>query len=624
MLVSMTGIEKLKELNIEDIQADFKVYLENNYSNKSTINTAYSDAFYIWKNRDKDIFWNVIESDDFEKVAKETLNSCLLENSSGEVEKNINGYMSHLRTFKKYVLNKLSDLENNTVLSKDEKKENELKNHKKKYYSLNTILYGPPGTGKTYNSIYYAVGIIEGKPISEISKEPYDDVLERYNRLKVDGRIAFTTFHQSYGYEEFIEGIRPIENSDNKEISYSVVSGIFKSFCERASEQKIADCDGYLINEKPQIWGVKRYSVGRFFSIDIKDVMEEGSISIKWTKEKNVDQSTIETIEEQIRLFEQSISEGDIVVAFDEVGIIEAVGVYSEITYKQDEVGNYEISSEIHWLVYGDNIDQKSLNSINISVPSDVVFNCNSIGLKTISELVKNEYELNIVECDEPYVMIIDEINRGNISKILGELITLLEPSKRKGNPNQLSAILPYSKEEFFVPNNVYIIGTMNTSDRSIALMDTALRRRFKYVEMMPKCNLLKGVKVEGIEIDSMLDKMNKRIELLYDREHMIGHSYFMRLKEKGSNLKDLSDIFLNEIIPLLQEYFFDDYEKIILVLADNQKAQNERFISKEDVDTDDLFGETDDKVISEKRFVINENIIKTNVMAYKKIYSKG
>lgn len=172
------------------------------------------------------------------------------------------------------------------------------------------------------------------------------------------------------------------------------------------------------------------------------------------------------------------------------------------------------------------------------------------------------------------YVLIIDEINRGNIANIFGELITLIEDSKRSGENEAISVKLPYSKETFSVPNNLYIIGTMNTADRSVEALDSALRRRFVFEEMMPCPDLLKEVKVEnlGISLENLLDTINKRIEILKDRKHQIGHSYFMGfVKEKECEIKaeDLLPVFKNNIIPLLQEYFYGDYEKILLVLGD-------------------------------------------------------
>lgn len=196
------------------------------------------------------------------------------------------------------------------------------------------------------------------------------------------------------------------------------------------------------------------------------------------------------------------------------------------------------------------------------------------------------------------YAIFIDEINRGNISRIFGELISLIEVDKRAGMSNAMSLQLSYSGDHFSVPSNVDIIGAMNTADRSLALMDTALRRRFDFVEMMPDLSLLSGMKVKGIELESLLEKLNSRIETLYDREHTLGHAFFMPVKnaldagDEEAAFKQLKIAFQKKIIPLLQEYFFDDWNKIRLVLADNQKPDDSlQFVIEKTDDLDTLFG---------------------------------
>ncbi|CNH31582.1 5-methylcytosine-specific restriction enzyme B [Yersinia massiliensis] len=196
------------------------------------------------------------------------------------------------------------------------------------------------------------------------------------------------------------------------------------------------------------------------------------------------------------------------------------------------------------------------------------------------------------------YAIFIDEINRGNISKIFGELISLIEVDKRAGMSNAMSLQLSYSGDHFSVPANVDIIGAMNTADRSLALMDTALRRRFDFVEMMPDLSLLSGTKVKGVELESLLEKLNSRIEALYDREHTLGHAFFMPVKnaldagDEEAAFKQLKIAFQKKIIPLLQEYFFDDWNKIRLVLADNQKPDDSlQFVIEKIDDLDTLFG---------------------------------
>jgi len=186
--------------------------------------------------------------------------------------------------------------------------------------------------------------------------------------------------------------------------------------------------------------------------------------------------------------------------------------------------------------------------------------------------------------------LIIDEINRGNVSRIFGELITLIERSKRAGADEALSVVLPYSKQRFSVPSNVHLIGTMNSADRSLAGLDIALRRRFVFKEMLPDHQLLKGVLVEGIDIGVLLQMMNQRIEVLLDRDHCLGHAYFIPLKAEPS-LELLESIFRNQILPLLQEYFFEDWQRIQWVLNDHRKQVADRFVEQIKPDLSILFG---------------------------------
>lgn len=325
--------------------------------------------------------------------------------------------------------------------------------------AFNRIYYGPPGTGKTYKVF---------------------DLLKEY---KGSDNYSFVTFHQSYGYEEFVEGLRPvlddIAQSNTNAIKYEIRPGVFKALCKKAH---------------------------------------------------------------------------------------------------------------------------------------------NNPGQR--------------------FAMVIDEINRGNISKIFGELITLIEPDKREGEGNALSVTLPYSGGTFSVPRNVDIIGTMNTADRSLALLDTALRRRFEFVPVLPDTRdetdaPLFGLRVKKadkkeINIPLMLSVINQRIEALYDRDHCIGHAYFTSLKDLGEakRFEELSQIFRNRILPLLEEYFFEDWQKIRLVLGDNQKKEGAQFVKESkdhEKDLSSLFGSGDhglDSYTTKQRYEICEKSF-DNPDAYIGIYEK-
>lgn len=221
---------------------------------------------------------------------------------------------------------------------------------------------------------------------------------------------------------------------------------------------------------------------------------------------------------------------------------------------------------------------------------------------------------------EKNYILIIDEINRGNISKIFGDLITLIEPSKRLGADDEIMVELLYSKEKFGVPSNLYVIGTMNTADRSIALMDTALRRRFEFVEMMPEYDNLNKINIEGINIGEMLKTINDRIEYLYDRDHTIGHAYFMGV----TDIKTLANVFKNKILPLLQEYFYDDWEKIRLVLGDSQKDENLQLVKiKRNMAAERLFRGKIDYIDDKILYEINSEAF-NNPQSYIEIYKNA
>lgn len=482
----------------------------------------------------------------------------------------------------------------------------------KKTLDKNMILFGPPGTGKTYCSAIYAVAICDGKSLDDVKAMDYKDVRNRYNELlNVEHRIAFTTFHQSYGYEEFIEGIKPVINQEtddeDSDIQYTVESGVFKRFCETAKRETIRT-DVFDVSDDAVVWKVTiRKGV-------IQDCFDNNQIRIDFKFDSN-----------GAYRFINDMKPGDLIVTTDgSRTLINGVAlVTSEDAYEQD-VDTDKTTRDVQWLAkeISENItfinNGKKLSRKTCSrVPNASIGELIDLAKKYNTELENTDVTTN----DKPYVFIIDEINRGNISKIFGELITLIEDSKREGEDEATSAILPYSGDVFSVPNNVYILGTMNTADRSIALMDTALRRRFHFIEMMPDVDVLNGITVNGLNISKMLAVINNRIEFLYDREHTIGHAYFTELRDDPS-IDKLASIFEKSLIPLLQEYFYEDYQKIQLVLGDNAKNDdNLKFIKDIKIVAKDVFaGNVEDTIdLPDKRYEVNQSAL-YNVESYKMI----
>jgi len=437
---------------------------------------------------------------------------------------------------------------------------------------LNQILYGPPGTGKTYNTIKKALEIIaqtEDITLPEDRKE----LKKLFDEYRKKGQIEFITFHQSYGYEEFIEGIKPKVDDENK-VFYKVENGVFKELSEKAKKNyENSKKDSETLNKE-----------------------EEFYKKLEILKEK---------IQEQLEI------KGKFIIGDTTTFIFDIDD--NSFLYKGENWGNFQRMKfdDLKQLYFDKSMNRQDIK--NNDIVSGLARQHASYFIKILHELYNTKIE-KVSAKKEPlknYILIIDEINRGNISKIFGELITLIEPSKRIGVEEEITITLPNSSEnsgEFGVPQNLYIIGTMNTADRSIAQIDTALRRRFKFIEMMPDYEIL-NFEVDGIKIDEMLKAINERIEYYYDREHQIGHSYFIPLKttSKEKQKDKLDEIFKNEIIPLLAEYFYDDWENI-------RKILNNDFIKlKETLD----YVEKDNNKIYEIR---NEN---STSEPYQKIYEK-
>lgn len=475
-------------------------------------------------------------------------------------------------------------------------------------FDKNMILYGPPGTGKTYNTVIYAVAICTGKSKEAVSSEPYSEVLDEYNKLKKQGRIAFTTFHQSYGYEEFIEGIKPVLDGGS-EIGYTIEDGVFKAFCNSAVRVK-----NQAIAKYASVWGV-RYNTSKNWKEEAeikKECFEKGIIEFDWNKlESDVNARFID-----------DIKIGDYVAIHLKENHIDAIGkIVGNARFDKDKE-KYKWSRQVEWLITGADIDIQYANN-GKAFHNFELARLSSIKPIELLKLIPGNENID-QESKLPYVFIIDEINRGNISKIFGELITLIEDTKRAGAEEAASATLPYSGDSFSVPSNVYILGTMNTADRSIALMDTALRRRFRFEEKMPNSDILRKLgadMVEDLDVAKMLDTINERITYLYDREHKIGHAFFTGLADDPS-VEKLASIFEKSVIPLLQEYFYEDYQKIQLVLGDNGKTDDSyKFIKDVPVVVKNVFkGNVEDVIdIPEKKYELNKAALK-NIQSYKEI----
>lgn len=526
-------------------------------------------------------------------------------NLNNDIDLIIDKIIENMQWFAKLPLNEIQDRND---LSKSNNKEirndgSEMSNKKEnKNLSLNQILYGPPGTGKTYHTIDKALEIL-GENL-----ESRDEKKAKFDEYVKNGQIVFTTFHQSYGYEEFVEGIKPhIDSEENsKEIKYEIKDGIFKELCEKALENRdsIKNFNFYIDKLKEKV-KIDDNNPEKYFELP------NTKYSIQYRNGKTF----------RIKFDDMSKNHKDYPVSIDNI----------EKLYKTSNIDEIYNSAYVRAIL-------------------------NYLKLQGLEDYKEKDEKVNL-----PYIIIIDEINRGNVSKIFGELITLIEASKRIGEKEELKVTLPYSGEKFGVPKNVYILGTMNTADRSITSLDTALRRRFEFVEMMPNSDLLNNVfickdvenpnededylgddaKTEGFAeiLQNILISINKRIEFLLDREKTIGHAFFMSEAVKFNkdnwckpdeyeedwyvlSISKLKSIFQNKIIPLLQEYFYNDYALISAVLNDNgmiEKCEkDDKYLQK----IKNLDNVDSEKIIY--NIALFDNKIWNDIKTYQAIYNDG
>ena len=458
-------------------------------------------------------------------------------------------------------------------------------------HPLCSVLYGPPGTGKTYLAMERAVEICDGVPAKD-----REAAMERFRQLCAAGRVEVVTFHQSYSYEEFVEGIRPVldENEGDGEPSgklrYEVKDGVFKVLC-RAAEAPPPAAGQRVDLTDVSFW---KMSLGNTGDPDDNAIYEQSladsSLLLGWGRDTDYtgcddsaailakvrtlrsDAAPTDMDVSAVQNFKNTMRKGDIVIVSDGNHKFRAIAqVTGDYEFSDGTGVRYRQRRPVRWLA----TYAKSLSTDRIT--------SKAFSQRTLHRLKREDLKLDALAAligqapttagrqpsVQRFVMVIDEINRGNISKILGELITLLEEDKRIGARNQLRVQLPYSREDFGVPPNVYVLGTMNTADRSIALLDTALRRRFEFEELMPDSDVVRATcgnrgNVEGVDVAAMLDAINRRIELLFDRDHQIGHAYFAGV----TTLEELRHRFRRKVVPLLQEYFYGDWTKVARVLG--------------------------------------------------------
>lgn len=469
----------------------------------------------------------------------------------------------------------------------------------------NLILYGPPGTGKTFATAREAVKLCS----PSVNLDDRAAVEAEYRRLVEARQVEFVTFHQSYSYEDFVEGLRPPVSGkdgegdeDKSGFRLEVSPGVFHRIATRAAASKgstgksfdltgrqvfkmsIGEAanpeDAYLFEESLE----NGYALLGFGEIDWSDerFAKRDAMIEAWKEEQpDAEPPTPRSASVQCPdMFRNWIKPGDIVIVSKGNGSFRAIGeVTGPYEYAPREDGGYFHRRAVKWL-------WSDLTGVPVEEIYAKRFSMRTLYMLTPSDLNMVALERYITSQEpggppEPFVLIIDEINRANISKVFGELITLLEPDKRTTHEGGgLTVRLPYSKQPFGVPANLHVIGTMNTADRSIALLDTALRRRFEFRELMPDPDLpeLKAAGARcGVDLSKLLRTLNDRIEYLFDREHQIGHAYFIKCASRD----DVDAVMRHKVVPLLAEYFYEDWSKVALVLGDANADTPGKFLAR-------------------------------------------
>lgn len=505
----------------------------------------------------------------------------------------------------------------------------------KRTIPLNQILFGPPGTGKTYSTVTKALEVLDPVFLEEVTnnvsnqEKQRQQIKQRFDELHEQGRVRLVTFHQSFSYEDFVEGIRAVVDEEDASSlpRFVIEKGVFVELCDAARQNPEQDAE-LGVREDAAVW---KLSIGELKGeIDTREYcFTHNEMRIGWPDAGNL--TTLDyrshpalsaKNKSALSAFSTDAEEGDIVLCFAGNSTISAVGVVTGAYRYEPQVPEAVREDFVHvrpvrWLIKNISFSVKELNA-NKALVQQTMYPLHRISWPRLRDSLQAKgYVLEdsspAIGESVPYVLIIDEINRGNVSRIFGELITLLETSKRAGASEALSVTLPYSKQSFNVPSNLYLIGTMNTADRSLAGLDIALRRRFVFEEIMPNVETLKGVIVQNeeviVDIGQMLEVMNSRIKALIGRDYQLGHAYFLPLTGENQTLERLALIFSQQIIPLLQEYFFDDWQRIGWVLNDHNKRLDLRFVVQDkDSSVETLFGKKIDVPVPQSNcWSINE-----------------
>lgn len=504
----------------------------------------------------------------------------------------------------------------------------------------NVILFGPPGTGKTWSTNRRAVELC----LRPDTRMEDDEIQREYRRLHREGRIEFLTFHQSFAYEEFVEGIRPVmvddTNEERDEVAYRCEAGAFKKMALRAA------AEGIELSERDHNFE----TLWQHLLEEVRATQEHDGLPYTIDNYKNQRYALTATSQNNLRARRVYDRSGGAELDDNSLGASKS---YARALWKNREVIGDNPGDYTYKLVSGIIADEMGTGGgchghILWAVHFALLELAEELEPSSATRELKHQQRIEILKDilaqgpqeeitlsyeDVPeYVLVIDEINRGNISEILGELITLLEPSKRLTEPDELVVTLPYSKERFAVPPNLHIVATMNTADRSIALMDVALRRRFRFEPMLPNWNVLRDTLQTSIPNDvhggkedfinlviAIFENINARIEFLYDADHRVGHTFFLDVK----GYKTLQQVFLEEVIPLLQEYFYDAWDRLCLALGcpyDERGAparDDSHGVSRNGYDSpvvsaiplldEDLLGMRHDEFRNQQRFIISE-----------------